>query len=101
MTEIEKVTHPALGMKVFHEKIYNGQEMMEVVGIRKTEVELEGDFSGGTNPLAQKSWMPLSGLFRLVKVCPEYEKHGTCTLNSLQCSLPACRPYVDINENKI
>ena len=101
MTEKEIVTRPSLGMKVFHEKIYDGREMMEIVGIRKTEVELEGDFSGGTHLVTQKDWLPIEGLFRLVKVCAQVEKYGTCTLHNLQCSYPSCKPYVDINENKL
>ena len=35
---------------------------MEVVGIRKNEVELEGDYSGGTHNVCQKDWQPLEGV---------------------------------------
>lgn len=55
MTKKEEVLNPELGMQVFHENIYNGKELMEVVGIRETEVELEGDYSGGTHAVKQKS----------------------------------------------
>lgn len=51
-----------LNQKVYHKKIYNGKELMKIVGIREKEVELEGDWSGGTHNVCQKSWMPISGL---------------------------------------
>ena len=51
-----------LGQKVFHNEIYNGKELMEVVGIRKKEVELEGDYSGGTHCVKQKSWLSIEGI---------------------------------------
>ena len=51
-----------LGQKVYHEKIYWGKEEMKVVGIRENEVELEGDYSGGTHAVCQKDWLPLKGV---------------------------------------
>jgi hypothetical protein len=48
-------------MTVYHIKIYNGEEPMRVVGIRKDQVELEGDWSGGTHGVCQKDWIPLNG----------------------------------------
>ena len=101
MTEKENVSKPNLGMKVFHETIYNGKELMKVVGIRESEAELEGDYSGGTQPVTQKSWLPIGGLFRLIKVCEQVEKFGSCQLHNVHCGFPNCHPYVDINENKI
>lgn len=50
-----------LGQKVKHRNIYNGSEIMTVVGLRFTEVELEGDWSGGTHSVTQKDWMPIKG----------------------------------------
>jgi len=50
-----------LGLIVYHTEIYNGSEPMEVVGIRKDQVELQGDFSGGTHNVCQKDWLPLNG----------------------------------------
>lgn len=98
MTKKETVTEPQLGMKVFHEELYHGKELMEVVGIRKTEVELEGDWSGGTHPFEvaykDKSWMPIKGLFRLRKVCEQHEKFGTCQLPNVHCGYPDCEPYL-------
>lgn len=94
MTKKELVNEPELGMMVFHEKIYNGNELMEVVGIRKTEVELKGDYSGGTHNVSQTDWLPIEGTFRLKKVCEQIEKFGTCTLHNLHCASPNCEPYI-------
>jgi len=88
------VTKPELGMKVYHEWIYNGNEKMEVVGIRKDEVELRGDYSGGTHNVDQKSWMPLIGTFRKKQVCEQIEKFGSCQLHNLHCNAPDCEPYI-------
>lgn len=51
-----------LNKTVYHNKIYWGKEPMKIVGIREKEVELEGDYSGGTHNVIQKSWMPINGL---------------------------------------
>ncbi len=47
---------------VYHKKLYWGKEPMKVVGIRENEVELEGDYSGGTHAVCQKNWLPLKGV---------------------------------------
>lgn len=69
---------------------------MKIVGIRETEVELEGDFSGGTHNVVQKSWLPIKGLFRLRKVCEHHEQNGagTCPLPNVHCTYPKCEPYM-------
>lgn len=51
-----------LGMKVFHKRLYDYHEQMKVIGIRENEVELEGDFSGGTHNVCQSDWLPIEGL---------------------------------------
>jgi len=48
-------------MIVYHETIYNGKEPLKVVGIRKSEVELYGDYSGMGNGHGS-SWLPLDGV---------------------------------------
>lgn len=101
MTRQEPVSKPELGMKVYHETIYNGKELMTIVGIRETEIELQGDYSGGTHSVIQKDWQPISGMFGLRKICPEHESGKTCQLHNLHCAYPDCEPYVDINENEI
>lgn len=84
------ITHPTLEMVVFHEDIYKGRELMKVVGIRANSIELNGDYSGGTNPSNNSEWFPLKGTFQLVKLCDEIAKSGTCTLHNLHCGSPKC-----------
>jgi len=51
-----------IGQKARHKEIYNGKETLEVAGIKKDEVLLRGDYSGGTHPVTQESWLPIKGL---------------------------------------
>ena len=81
-------------MNAFHESIYHGKECMKVVGIREKEVELEGDYSGGTHAICQKDWLPIEGLFRLRKVCTNCENGKTCPLPNVHCAYPDCEPYL-------
>ncbi len=46
-----------LGYKVTTD--YYEKEVFEVVGIRKDELELRGDWSGGTHSVDQTSWYPI------------------------------------------
>lgn len=94
----EEVSFPELDMMVFHDEIYNGHELMKIVGIRKTEIELEGDYSGGTNNVTQKDWVPIKGAFRMRKICEEHKKPKGCQLHNLHCAYPDCEPYVDKND---
>ncbi len=57
-----KTTDIKLSQEVYHDLIYHGKEKMKVVGIRAEEVELEGDYSGGTHNVCQRSWLPIKGL---------------------------------------
>lgn len=90
----EYIDRPELGMTVFHDSIYKGRELMTIVGIRKHEVELEGDYSGGTHNILQKSWLPIEGAFRLRKICDNYVKYNTCPLPNVHCGFPGCEPYL-------
>lgn len=54
-----------LNQKVYHADIYGGKEPMQVVGIREKEIELKGDYSGGTHAVSQTSWMPIEGLIEI------------------------------------
>jgi len=51
-----------IGQIVYHRDVYEHREPLEIVGIRKDELELEGDYSGGTNGIKQKSWLPIKGV---------------------------------------
>jgi hypothetical protein len=46
-----------LGYKVTTD--YYENEVFEVVGIRNNELELRGDWSGGTHNVDQTSWYPI------------------------------------------
>lgn len=65
-----------LGQTVYHETVYESREPLTVVGIRENELELEGDYSGGTHQLKQKEWLPIKGCttihdFKYKKECRE------------------------------
>jgi hypothetical protein len=47
---------------VYHKDIYWGREQMKIVGLRENEVELEGDYSGGTHNSIGRQWFPLEGV---------------------------------------
>jgi hypothetical protein len=57
--------------QVCHPDIYHGNETFLVVGLRvkPDQVELEGDWSGGTHNVCQRDWHKLEGTI-IVK------KHG-------------------------
>ncbi|RNI26619.1 hypothetical protein EFB08_11415 [Rufibacter latericius] len=57
-----------LGQTVYHEQLYSGREAMKIVGLRETEVELLGDYSGGTHNVSQKDWMPIEGVLLTKKM---------------------------------
>lgn len=60
-TPIQNRNQLKFDMDVFHEQIYWGNEKLKVVGIRKDEVELKGDYSGvGLDNSA--CWLPLDGV---------------------------------------
>ena len=52
----------SLNQEVYHKDIYGGRELMKIIGIRENEIELEGDYSGGTHKVTQKGWMPIKGV---------------------------------------
>lgn len=54
-----------LGDIVIYPDAYPTEEF-EVVGIRKTQVELEGDWSGGTHHVKSKCWIDINSV-KLVK----------------------------------
>lgn len=79
-----------IGKKVFHKEIYDGKELMEIVGIREGSVELRGDYSGGTHNVSQDSWLSTDGLIDANwKLCPN-KVDGSCPLHNIHCSFPAC-----------
>lgn len=53
-----------LGQFIYHKELYWGRERMEVTGIKKNEVLLKGDWSGGTHCVTQEGWMPMKGVLK-------------------------------------
>lgn len=51
-----------IGQNAKHKLLYNGKESYKIVGIRKEEVELEGDYETATHFAKAKKWMPIKGL---------------------------------------
>lgn len=54
-----RISHFNIGDKVTT-KYYYHREVFTVVGIREHELELRGDWSGGTNNVDQTSWYPIA-----------------------------------------
>lgn len=54
-----------IGQTVYHRQVYNHKEPLKIVGIRENELELEGDYSGGTHNVNQKQWLPIEGVSRV------------------------------------
>ena len=50
-----------IGDVVYHRSVYEGNEPFKVVGITEDKLLLEGDFSGGTHAVLQRSWLPIEG----------------------------------------
>ena len=49
--------------------MYNHGEVFEVVGIRESELELKGDWSGGTHNVSQSGWYQVK---KCKLVLPDY-----------------------------
>jgi hypothetical protein len=65
-----------LNQKVYHKSVYDGKELLKIVGIRETELELEGDYSGGTHAVLQKDWMPIDGVIMYTKIVAAFPGCG-------------------------
>lgn len=44
---------------------YYRDEVFTIIGIRETELELQGDWSGGTNNVCQRSWYPINNCTKI------------------------------------
>lgn len=54
-----------IGETVYHRSVYEHNEPLKIVGITEDSLLLEGDFSGGTHNVIQRSWMPIKGVSRI------------------------------------
>jgi hypothetical protein len=50
---------------VYHREVYEHKEPLKIVGITEDKLFLEGDYSGGTNNVCQRSWLPIKGVSRI------------------------------------
>lgn len=50
-----------IGQRVYHRNVYEHRQILEVIGITKDEILLEGNYSGGTHCLRQRQWHPIKG----------------------------------------
>lgn len=50
-----------IGMIVYHKDVYNYREPLEIISLTQNEIEVEGDVSGGTHAIKQRSWLPIDG----------------------------------------
>jgi len=70
---------------VYVEGLYDGKEPFKIVGIRENQIELEGDFSGGTHNVTQKDWFSDEKCFVISTVCPEQLKPNGCQVHNIHC----------------
>ena len=70
---------------VYISDVYDGKEPFKIVGIRENEIELEGDFSGGTHNVNQKDWFSTERCFVVSKVCDEQLKPNGCQVHNVNC----------------
>ncbi len=61
------------------------REPFKIVGIRENQVELEGDFSGGTHNVCQRSWFVDEETFIIREVCKEELKPNGCQVHNVNC----------------
>ena len=84
--KVDIKNYKSLGMyPVYVDKIYNGKEPFTIVGIREDQVEIEGDFSGGTHNFNQKDWVKDDSVFVLKEVCTESLKPNGCQVRNVYC----------------
>ena len=54
-----------IGDIVYHRSVYEHKEPLKIVGITEDKLLLEGDYSGGTYNVCQRSWLPIKGTSRI------------------------------------
>lgn len=70
---------------VYIEDVYWGKEPFKIVGIREDEIELQGDWSGGTHNVSQKGWVKDKRCFIISSVCEEQLSELGCQQHNLHC----------------
>jgi hypothetical protein len=99
-----KHTQLRIGQNVYHKDIYNGRELMEIIGIKKDKVELEGDYSGGTNNVCQSDWEAIQGVItyeqHIAKEIMESADTGLLNTNEVITLLTSYRKIVELENEK-
>lgn len=54
-----------IGDVVYHREVYEHKEPLKIVGITEDKLLLEGDYSGGTHGVKQRSWLSIKGASRI------------------------------------
>lgn len=70
---------------VYSDELYWGHEPFKVVGIRENEVEIQGDFSGGTHNVSQKDWIGVDKLFVVSTICEQTLNPKGCQIHNVNC----------------
>ena len=53
--------------------------------LHDVQVELEGDFSGGTHNVCQKDWFDDDKVFVVSTICDEQLKSNGCQVHNVNC----------------
>jgi hypothetical protein len=93
MSNLSNKTEFKIGQTVYHREIYSHKEPLKIVGIRESELELEGDYSGGTNNIIGKQWMPINGVSRVYN--HKYKKECRDIAQSIEVLAYPVNPYHD------
>lgn len=78
-----------IGDIVYHRSIYEHREPLIIRGITEDKVLLEGDYSGGTNVVTQRTWLPISGTSRIYNHAYKLkarEQANTITVLTIPCA---------------
>jgi hypothetical protein len=70
---------------VYVKELYEGREPFKIVGIRQNQVELEGDYSGGTHNAVGTQWFNKDEVFVVKSICDEQLKPNGCQVHNIYC----------------
>lgn len=87
-----------IGMIVYHRDIYNHREPLKIVAVKEDEIEVEGDFSGGTHNVIQRSWLPLKGTSVICNY--DYKKYCRKQAVSIQELCKNHKPYHELDNTQ-
>jgi hypothetical protein len=68
---------------VYVKELYEGREPFKIVGIRQNQVELEGDYSGGTHNSVGVQCLIKDEVFVVKSICDEQLKPNGCQVHNI------------------